>query len=78
MQTLNIKEARACLGQLIDKAERGETVVITRYGKQSARLVPIVPQAQSLPSLSAFRAEITVPKTGLAATVLASRREERY
>ena len=78
MQTLNIKEARACFSRLLDKAERGETVVITRYGKQSARLVPIVPRAKGLPSLGAFRAGIVVPKTGLAATVIASRREERY
>jgi prevent-host-death family protein len=78
MQTLTIKEARACLGQLVDKAEHGETVVITRYGKKSARLVPIGPRAQGLPSLSAFRAGIVVPKTGLAAAVIASRREERY
>ena len=78
MQTLNIKEARACLGRLVDKAERGETVVITRYGKQSARLVPIAPRAQALPSLGAFRASMAMRKTGLAETVIASRREERY
>jgi prevent-host-death family protein len=78
MQTLNIKEARACFSRLLDKTERGETVVITRYGKQSARLVPIVARAKGLPSLGAFRAGIVVPRTGLAATVIASRREERY
>jgi len=78
MQTLNIKEARACLGRLVDKAERGETVVITRYGKQSARLVPIVPRARGLPSLSAFRASMAMRTTGLAEAVIASRREERY
>ncbi len=77
MQILNIKEARACLGQLVDKAERGETVVITRYGKQSARLVPILAHARGLPSLRAFRDGIAVPKIGLAETVIASRLEER-
>ena len=78
MQTLNIKEARACLGQLVDKAERGETVVITRYGKRSARLVPMAPHAKGLPSLGAFRAGIASSQAGLAATVISSRREERF
>ncbi len=78
MQTMTIKEARACLGQLVDKAERGETVIITRYGKQSARLVPIAPRAKGLPSMGAFRAGIVVPKAGLVATVIGSRHEERY
>jgi len=78
MQTLNIKEARACLGQLVDKAQRGETVIITRYGKQSARLVPFEPRTKGLPSLGAFRAGMVVPKTGLAAAVIGSRHEERY
>ena len=77
MQSLNIKEARANLGRLLDKAERGETVIITRYGKQSACLSPIAPHKQKLPTLAAFRADISTPKTGLGATVLATRQEER-
>lgn len=33
-------EAKARLSELIDKAEAGETVVITRHGRPVARLVP--------------------------------------
>jgi prevent-host-death family protein len=33
-------EAKNKLGQLLDLAERGEEVVITRHGKPVARLVP--------------------------------------
>jgi prevent-host-death family protein len=78
MRTVNIKEARACLSRLVDRAERGETVVITRHGKQSARLGPMPARAKGLPSLSEFRSGIVTPRTGLAATVMASRREERF
>lgn len=78
MHTMNIKEARACLSKLVDRAERGETVVITRHGKQSARLGPMPTRMNALPSLSEFRSGITPPGTGLAATVIASRREERF
>jgi len=33
-------EAKNRLGQLLDLVERGEEVVITRHGKEVARLVP--------------------------------------
>ena len=33
-------EAKTRLSELIDKAEAGETVVITRHGRPVARLVP--------------------------------------
>jgi len=78
MVTMNIKEARACFSRLIDKAERGETIVITRHGKRSARLGPMPTRANGLPSLSEFRSRIVAPREGLAATVVAARREERF
>lgn len=77
MIAMHIREARACLGKLVDRAERGETIVILRHGKQSARLVPVPLRAKELPSLSEFRASIATPKTGLSMTVIASRNEER-
>ena len=33
-------EAKNKLGQLLDRVERGEEIVITRHGKEVARLVP--------------------------------------
>ncbi len=37
-------EAKNRLGQLLDLVERGEEVVITRHGKEVARLVPPRPR----------------------------------
>ena len=34
-------EAKNKLGQLLDRAEAGEEIIITRHGKQVARLIPI-------------------------------------
>jgi len=34
-------EAKNTLGALLDRAERGEEIVITRHGKPVARLAPI-------------------------------------
>ena len=39
MKTLNVHEAKTHLSALIDAVQRGEEVVILRYGKPAARLV---------------------------------------
>jgi prevent-host-death family protein len=40
MREVGAFEAKNKLGQLLDLVERGEEIVITRYGKEVARLVP--------------------------------------
>jgi prevent-host-death family protein len=40
-ERVTIEQARAKLGDLVIAAIRGETTVITRYGKPAAALVPI-------------------------------------
>jgi prevent-host-death family protein len=40
MREVGAFEAKNKLGQLLDLVERGEEVVITRHGRQVARLVP--------------------------------------
>jgi prevent-host-death family protein len=40
MKEVGAFEAKNRLGQLLDLVERGEEVVITRHGKEVARLVP--------------------------------------
>lgn len=40
MYNVRSSEAKARLSELLDKVERGETVVITRHGRAIARLVP--------------------------------------
>lgn len=78
MQTMNLKEARSHLSSLVDQAERGVPVIITRHGRKSAYLGPVPTGLKKLPSLSAFRAGITAPAEGLSVTVARTRREERY
>lgn len=41
MREIGAFEAKNKLGHLLDLAEKGEEIIITRYGKQVARLVPI-------------------------------------
>jgi prevent-host-death family protein len=41
MKTVGIFEAKRQLLALLDQVERGEEIVITRYGRPVARLVPV-------------------------------------
>ncbi len=40
MNEISFREAKARLSALVDAAERGETTLITRYGRPAARIVP--------------------------------------
>jgi prevent-host-death family protein len=41
MMEVKVYDAKAQLSELIDKARRGEDVVITRYGKPVAKIVAV-------------------------------------
>jgi prevent-host-death family protein len=43
MRRVGAFEAKNKLGQLLDLAEQGEEIIITRHGKEIARLVPARP-----------------------------------
>jgi prevent-host-death family protein len=47
MREIAVSEAETHLPQLLDEAERGETVVITRHGRATARLVPEAERRQA-------------------------------
>jgi prevent-host-death family protein len=48
-------EAKNRLGQLLDLVEQGEVVMITRHGKQVARLVPARPVRSQEQARAAIR-----------------------
>jgi len=78
MTTINLKEARKRLGELVSAAEHGETVVLTRRGRTVARLVPPErKRLKRLPDLAAFRASIKVKGRSLTDELIAMREEER-
>jgi prevent-host-death family protein len=41
MSTFSVAEAKAHLGELLKRAEKGEVVLITRRGEPIAQLVPV-------------------------------------
>lgn len=46
MRRVNIHEAKTQLSRLISDVEKGEEIVIARYGEPVARLVPMHPTAR--------------------------------
>ncbi|MGO9933935.1 MAG: type II toxin-antitoxin system Phd/YefM family antitoxin [Steroidobacteraceae bacterium] len=55
MKHVGIKQARQELPGLIDRAEAGEEVIITRQGKPVAKLIAAPKTSKPLPSLRDFR-----------------------
>lgn len=76
-ERLSIREARKHLGEVVEAAERGETIVITRRGKEVACVGPAT-SAPHLPDLSAFRASLRPAGQPLSETVVEARDSERY
>jgi len=75
---VSVKEARNSIGKLLDRTQKGEEILISRRGKQVARLVPVDLSEKRLPDLSDFRASIAVRGASLSQTVIDSRNTERY
>ncbi len=76
--TISIREARENFAKLINKAQQGEEIVITRNGKPVARIVAPVQRPMLEPDkLLAFRKSLDTPKD-LPNAVLLDRGEARY
>jgi len=73
---VSAREARRRFSELLDAAERGEDVVVTRRGKRSVRLViePTRHERPVVPSLAEFRASISIDGA-LSDAVIAGREE---
>jgi prevent-host-death family protein len=78
MITYSLKQARANLGRLLRRAEAGQTITITRRGRNVAQVKPSSVVRSPLPSLVRFRKSIRVKGQPLSATVSELRDQERY
>jgi prevent-host-death family protein len=79
MNRVNMREARRRLSEIVKDAERGQTTVITRRGRQVARVEPVgSAEGRVLPDLAEFRSTIQVKGKPLSQMVIAQRKESRY
>lgn len=61
MIKVNTREARTKLSDLLDEAEHGETISITRRGRVVAQLVPPpIGEGRRFPDLTEFRKSLNV------------------
>jgi prevent-host-death family protein len=79
MVTVSLVEAKTQLSKLVDKAETGETVVITRHGRPVAHIIPAKQPKERIPleELDAFRATLPARKGSSAAALRKLRDEGR-
>jgi prevent-host-death family protein len=78
MKTVNAREVRSRMSELLDEAEHGTVIAITRRGRIVARLMPAeAGELPRLPDLGAFRAGIAVAGAPTSAFVERLRGEER-
>ncbi len=59
--TVNIHEAKTHFSRLIERAEKGETLIISRAGKPVARLVPLDNARKLKRRLGGLEGQIKVP-----------------
>lgn len=78
MKQVNIREARRRLSDIVDAALRGESTVITRRGRQVARVQPAGQAGCNLPDLTEFRAKVKVKGKALSQAVIDGRRDARH
>jgi prevent-host-death family protein len=80
MPTVNVREARARISQLLDAVEAGEEIIIKRNGNPVARLVPIKSShtAVQFPDRRAFRRRLPPSREDSANLVRKLRDNERF
>ena len=79
MQTITAREARRTLSTLLNEAEHGSVISITRRGQEVARLVP--PDfggVTEFPDMTDFRNSIKVNGKSSSEVVVEMRDEERF
>jgi prevent-host-death family protein len=77
MTVVSIKEARSKIGRLIQRAEHGEEIIITRRGKKVASIQGVPHSRPRLMPQGDFRKSIKVSGSPMSAIVRKNRSEER-
>jgi prevent-host-death family protein len=78
MVEVSVKEARDNFRTYLDRAEAGEEIIVTRRGKEVARIVPPRREPKKFPDLTEFRKSIELRGEPMSETVIRQRRESRY
>jgi len=77
MTTLNVRQVRERISQLLDEVATGEEVIILRRGKPVARLVGLGPESVRFPDRRGLREALPPMTESTGATMRALRNGER-
>lgn len=79
MTRVSARDARERFAELLDSAQAGKTIAITKHGKTVAVLAPpAVDGARPLPDMAAFHKRLTIKGASMSQTVIEARRRARY
>lgn len=78
MQTINVRETREKLSNLLDAVAAGEEIVILRHGKPAARLTAALPEKIQFPDRSELRDSLPPSQESSAQAIRNIRDNERY
>lgn len=79
MRRMKMSEARRLFSAIVKDAERGRSTIVTRRGREVARIGPVAPgRGGRLPDLTDFRASIKVEGKPVSQAVIDQRKEARY
>jgi prevent-host-death family protein len=80
MTQISAREVRRRLAELLDSAQAGQTIEITRHGKAVARITPPPrqPVPRKLPDMAGFRRSLKMSGKPLSRIVTEQRRGARY
>ncbi|MHB1158084.1 MAG: type II toxin-antitoxin system Phd/YefM family antitoxin [Phycisphaerales bacterium] len=79
MRSVNVREVRRRLSDIVDAAERGQSVRISRHGRDVAQVGPVqTPEGSPLPDLTEFRKSLRVKGKPLSKIVAESREQARF
>ncbi len=80
MTRVSAREARQRLAELLDCAQAGQTIEITRRGEAVARITPPPKRtaARKMPDLTDFRNSLKMSGKPMSQTIIELRRSARY
>ena len=79
MEAISVKDARQRFAKLVNAAQHGRSIAITRRGKPVAQIAPVGGDKRpKLPDLVAFRESLGKPVKKSLATIQHLREQERY
>jgi len=80
MTNINLAQAKAHLSELVERAEAGEEVCITRHGRPVARLMPVATRQKKIDAkkLRSVTEKMTKQRESATTFVRTMREQERF